>query len=586
MLSSLANAQTPLPIEDGYYTIGSLTQEKDKYLYSYDTDALRNIYGNAADYDNPFGKNGEFAYLYSTEAITVNQANKAYYFEAQDDGSYIIQSCSGEAYSYLNVANYDRRLVIHSPRPQKHFYLRDLDQTDSWEENEYIMQQMKDAVLFDSLAAMAHGVDNLQVLTPLNSELITPAFTIRRALGYARGALAIFPSGDNPGQVSPMLSSTLKDCIEEAQTLAENKATTLEQAEDIIQRLQSATQTYEEAAPTALNPLTSGYYWLRNAYRAYFLRQNKEKVMRVEDVDGKQILRWNNANINDGTTAFRITQSGENMAMQDYKGRWAGSPSTEDGTISFTENYEGSSQLFRYDTNGMFTIADAASPDDFFSSNSSIGEKGLYGKPTDGEIVAKSGNYIYPGYCSSWYLEHAYHQVTTPTSGWAIMSVSFPAEVPEGVEVFSVSEKEGTLYLVPYLKPVIPARTAVVLRAARGTYTFWSTLQDAEPIENNLLIANCEDRSDIVSGSMALLKVKNGQVGFQKSTLKKLAAGSAYIPFSEGQEEFRTLQFIETGIETVKTTQEETAYDLSGKKVSKTNASGIIIVNNKKLLKR
>ena len=53
------------PILDGYYTIGALAQEKDGYLYSYDTDALRSVYGNAVDYKNPYGKNGEHAYFYS-----------------------------------------------------------------------------------------------------------------------------------------------------------------------------------------------------------------------------------------------------------------------------------------------------------------------------------------------------------------------------------------------------------------------------------------------------------------------------------------------------------------------------------------
>jgi hypothetical protein len=164
--------------------------------------------------------------------------------------------------------------------------------------------------------------------------------------------------------------------------------------------------------------------------------------------------------------------------------------------------------------------------------------------------------------------------------------------VPEGVQVFSVAEKEGELYLVPYTQPVIPARTAVVLYASKGTYTFWSTTADMPSIEGNILVPNCEDRKDMVAGSMALLKVKNGQVGFQKSTQKQIAAGSAYVPYSEGQEEFRVLKDAETSLTPSPSLKgggsEEgkgNLYDLSGRSVRDTH-KGVIIVNNKKMLKR
>ena len=109
-------------------------------------------------------------------------------------------------------------------------------------------------------------------------------------------------------------------------------------------------------------------------------------------------------------------------------------------------------------------------------------------------------------------------------------------------------------------------------------------------IENNALVANCEDRKDVEAGTMALLKVKSGQVGFQKSTSKQIAAGSAYIPYSEGQEEFRVLQDAETGVKKIDNAQcsmlnVQSSYDLTGQKVSAFH-KGVIIVNNKKMLKR
>lgn len=561
-------------IPDGYYMIGNFSQDGAGYLYSYDTDALRSVYGNALDYNNPYGKNGEHAYLYSTSSTAANLANRTYYFSADTDGGYIIQSCSGEAYSYLDMAGYDRHLAIHSAKPQKRFFLHGVDETEPYTKGQYVMQQVQGAALFTSLATEIPSVDALQSLALLDSDNVTPALTIRKALGKARGALALYPSGDNPGQVSPLLSSTLRECIEDAQALVDDKNTTSQQADDIIERLLQSVQAYEETAPDALNPVTDGYYWLTSAYRAFELRQGKQKVMCVQETDGLMSLRWNNASINDGSTAFRITHGGENMIMQDYMGRWT------------------SRQRFCYDTEGMFTVADADMPNLLLSADDSwVGEKGLYGKPVEGPVTARSDNYLYPGYCSSWFLQRAYHQVAISTSGWNILSVSFPVEVPEGVEVYSVTEKDGKLYLVPYTQSIIPACTAVVLHAAKGTYTFWSTTTETPAIEGNILVANCEDRKDIVAGSMALLRVKNGQVGFQKSTLTQIAAGSAYIPYYEGQEDFRILQDVEDGIvnEGLRVKDEDldnAIYDISGRKVNSQLKKGIIIVNNKKVLKK
>lgn len=558
----------PAFVPDGYYTVSPFLQDAASMVYTYDTDALRNPYGNAADYAHPLGKNGEHAYLFCQNSGSANLANRTFYLSANEDGGYTVQSCSGEPYSFLNIASYDRHLAMHSTKALHTFGLHASDDT-SFAEDEYMMQQVQGAALFDSLAAEVYNLENLQMLTPLDSSKITPALTIRRALGMAQGVLALYPPGDNPGQVSPLLSSTLSECIEEAQALIDNKNTTTQQAEEIIERLQQSAQAYEETAPSALNPVTEGYYWLTSAYRAFELRQGKQKVIRAQETDGQVNLRWNNANINDGATVFRITPNGSGESMQDYQGRWS------------------SRQLFRYDTEGMFCIADADSPDCLLSADDSwVGEKGLYGKPTEGPVTVRSDNYLYAGYCSSWYLQRAYHQVTTPTTGWAVLSVSFPAEVPEGVQVFSVTEKGGELYLVPYTQPVIPARTAVVLYAAKGTYTFWSTTIDMPAIEDNILVANCEDRKDMVAGSMALLKVKNGQVGFQKSTQKTISAGSAYVPYADGQEEFRVLKDAETSLNPIPSPKGEgNLYDLSGRRVCDT-LTGITIVNKKKMLKR
>lgn len=591
MMANAMWAQPTPVVPDGYYMLSRMEQDGMGYLYSYDTNALRDQYGNAIDYSNPMGRNGEFAYMYLVNETSANQANKTYYFSSTDDGSYIIQSCSGEAYSYLDVAHYDRHLVIHSARPRHRFHIRTQDDSSPWPEGEYIMQQVQNAANFEPLATTGASIDALQVLTPIDTAKITPSLVIRRALGDARGVLALYPCGENPGQVAPLLSSTLRACIEEAQALADDRNTTAAQAEEITARLAQATQTYEATAAESLNPVTDGYYWLTSAYRAFELRQDKQKVMREQEVDGQLVLRWNDAAINDGSTAFHLTTIGEHIAMQDYLGRWVGSPSAN-LTIPITTDYAGAAQVFAYDTEGMFTVADASAPTEFFSAaNPSGSEKSPYGKQTDDVVIASGQDYLYPGYCSSWRLQRAYHQVTVQSSGWNVLSVSFPAKVPEGVEIYTVAERDGTLFLEPYTKPVIPALTAVIIHAPKGTYNFWSTVEPAASVEENVLVACCEDKKNIVSGTISLLKVRNGEVGFQKATSKQVAAGSAYIPYSEGQETFRVLQNTGNGIEMVQSSGlkrqgTDTIYDLSGRRLPSGHTSPIIIVNNKKILNK
>ena len=101
--------------------------------------------------------------------------------------------------------------------------------------------------------------------------------SIRLALSDALGALAVYRAGDNPGEVSEMMAYALTTLTEEAQQLVDDKNTTQEQATEMIAALREQTEQYMQTAATALNPLDDGYYFLVNAYRAFMLRQKREK---------------------------------------------------------------------------------------------------------------------------------------------------------------------------------------------------------------------------------------------------------------------------------------------------------------------
>lgn len=180
--------------------------------------------------------------------------------------------------------------------------------------------------------------------------------------------------------------------------------------------------------------------------------------------------------------------------------------------------------------------------------------------------------------------------MAVPSSGWAVLGTSFPVEVPEGVEVYSVVRRDGNLCLRPYSFAVIPTRTAVVLHAARGTYQFSSTVADAPDIPDNVLLPVCEALTGVSAGSMRTLRVKNGVAGFSRTSSTSAAAGTAYVPCMDGEEDFLPLSLEGDAVSGVRAddSDEGQAYDLMGRKVypAGQKAGDIYIINNKKILRQ
>ena len=573
----VAYAQRPKEIPEGYYTMSPFALSGKDYVFSYDTDASRAPYGNAADYDNPCGRNGEAAYLYAVASAGAPLVKTAYYFRPLGDGAYCVQSLCGEAYSYLSVADYDRRLLIHTPRFSKAFHTkaRCKDGSARWGEKEYTVRNFKYAGLCDTLTSVSNGYETMTVLTRVDDSRITPAMSIRRPLSDAKGAMTVYKVGDNPGEVPPMVAHGLAQLVDEAQALADGKATTAEQAADVTERLEDATRQYLETAPTAMQPVDDGYYFVVNAYRAFELRQKKEKVLCASPSGDTRKLTWGNLSVNDGSVAFRVRPSA-------------------DGTFALS-NYDQSlslhGMLLSYDAEGSWTVASSADPEALMTAaNQATGTRSLYGKNTADTIAFDRGGHLYSGYTASWYLRRAYHQVTIPSTGWAALSTSFPVELPDGMEAYTVSDNNGALSLKSYFSPVVPARTAVLLRAAKGTYTLPGTAKDAPPVDGNALVAVNENVKGLPSGSIRVLKVVGGEVGFSRSTSTSVTAGSAYIPFREGEDDFRPLADVEDGLPQAMSEADggTRAYDLTGRPADAAHQrkNNIYIINNKKILKR
>lgn len=571
------SAQKPVEIEEGYYTLAPQALQNQGYVYTHDTDVLRAPYGNAADYQNPCGRNGEVAYLYCVPYTSASLTASAYYFKPLPTGGYSVQSLSGDAYSYLSMAAYDRHLLYHTPMPERPFFTKTKDRTGGtqWGGGERIVQQFKNAALCDSLAAEAHALGSLIVLTPIDSSRITPAMSLRRALSDARGAMAVYRVGDNPGEVSPLVAHALQQAVDEALAMVEDKNTTQPQADAMTATLQEATASYLQSAPSVQTPLSDGYYFVVNAYRAFMARQNKEKVLTASPADDGRTLTWGDINVNSGSVAFHLTAVNGNLCQM----------------MSYDQSLDMGEMKAQYDSEGTWTLARSSAPEALMTAaNHSTGTNGLYAKNTTGSITFDPQGHLYSGYTASWYLRRAYHQLTVPSSGWAVLGCSFPVELPEGVEAYSVVSREGNLYLRPYAAAVVPACTAVVIRAARGTYTFPSVAQDAPAIPDNVLVPVCEARKGIQSGSMRTLKVKNGVAGFARVSSTSANAGSAYVPCVEGEPDFLPLSDLEDAIQSLPAAQQSAgdAYDLQGRKAPADHqrTGDIYIINNKKILKR
>ena len=574
LLSPWVKAQQAVHINEGFYTISPFLLHGTGYVYGYDTDASRAPYGNAADYERPCGRNGEAAYLYAQPSTSVSLVNSAYYFRPLEDGTYSLQSLSGQAYSYLSMATYDRHLLIHTALPAKGFSLKQKDVTaeSQWEEGERAVQQFKYAALADSLVSEAHGMASMVVLTPVESSRITPAMSIRLALSDALGALAVYRAGDNPGEVSEMMAYALTTLTEEAQQLVDDKNTTQEQATEMIAALREQTEQYMQTAATALNPLDDGYYFLVNAYRAFMLRQKREKGLSATPAEEGRTLTWRDVSVNDGAMAFHITPTGEDCYT----------------LKSYDQSLIMDDMLVRYDAEGTWTIAHASDPEALMNAaNNATSVTSLYGNNTADTIAFDREAHLYVGHTASWYLRKAYHQVTVPSTGWVPLSVAFPVEIPEGMQAYTVAERDGSLILVPYSQPVIPACTAVLLKAAKGTYTIYSTTADAPSVQDNVLVPVNENLKGITSGSVRTFKVKNGVPGFSKVSSTSLNAGVTYIPYHEGEEDFLPLKEDETRISAVPGagTGDAPVYDLQGRKVIDQKAGNVYIINHKKILK-
>lgn len=174
--------------------------------------------------------------------------------------------------------------------------------------------------------------------------------------------------------------------------------------------------------------------------------------------------------------------------------------------------------------------------------------------------------------------------------GWATLYLGYNVVIPEGVTCYVASEIIGESVKLEEVTDVLPANTAVIVKAAEGEYTFEVTKETATVeskmkgttkneyiTEEAYVLANVDD-------VVALYKVEmNGGVFLNN-------ANKAYLPASlvSQAQNAKALKFNfdTTGMEgvNVETEGKKVIYDLSGRRMNEMTQPGVYIVNGKKMM--
>lgn len=177
--------------------------------------------------------------------------------------------------------------------------------------------------------------------------------------------------------------------------------------------------------------------------------------------------------------------------------------------------------------------------------------------------------------------------------GYATMYIDYAVSIPAGVEVYVVESVENEYANLKGLSNAIPARTAVIVKAAPGEYEFIQTIDEIPSIERNLLKGTLEN--EIVNkenGAYFVLANIEDKIGFY-SPFKNSEysfinnANKAYLFIENGQQSCYYLDYdygnVTNIVNTRTTDTSDIIYDTAGRHIINPSR-GIYIINGKKVL--
>lgn len=180
-------------------------------------------------------------------------------------------------------------------------------------------------------------------------------------------------------------------------------------------------------------------------------------------------------------------------------------------------------------------------------------------------------------------------------AGYSTLSSEDPLDFSsiQDLETYAVTEFNQNKAKIQALDlGIIQANTAVLIKGAPGEYKIPVAIGKPRTIERNLLLptSNCDVMGD---GTQYILTYKKSSVGFIRVRKNsKIAKNRGYLVL-DGNEISTSKEFVEVDGATTDikhaeynhTCDEATAYDLTGKPIGR-HAKGIVIINNKKIIRR
>ncbi len=209
-----------------------------------------------------------------------------------------------------------------------------------------------------------------------------------------------------------------------------------------------------------------------------------------------------------------------------------------------------------------------------------------------------------PGNASTWNLNAVdptilSHDLTIGDAEYATLKLGFNTEIPENVTCYTVSGiNENGKAALKEIEGVLPANTAVIVNAAKGTYTFKYTSESGAEGEN-MLDGTCftEVITPAANETYYILGAVDGVVGLYKPELDEAEGtafenqpNKAYLVISTGNNAIQYFSFDfgggTTGIEGVEAEGAVNGkiYDITGREVKAITAPGIYIVNGAKVV--
>lgn len=294
-----------------------------------------------------------------------------------------------------------------------------------------------------------------------------------------------------------------------------------------------------------------------------------------------------------------ITKEGEKVTLNDDVQRLTLEEGTKDGTYAFstgsgylyaassssnhlktqTTNNANSSWAITIDGNGVATIkAQGANTRNWLMYNFNSDLFSCYSSGQQGVSLYEVTQ-----------IEDPILNVTS--AGWATLYLGYNVEIHEDVTCYVVSEVGEESVQLTEVTGVLPANTAVIVKADEGEYEFKVTDVTATAVSQ---MEGSVKNEYIKEEAYVLGKVGN-EVGLYKAEMMGGVflnnANKAYLPVSAlptSVQNAKALKFNfdTTGVEDVKVETEgkKVIYDLSGRRVNEMAQPGIYIVNGKKVM--